>query len=164
MAPRPRCLAGLFRLERVDGVWVAWIDDVGGNDPWHVSCGLVAQGRRAVLREVRVRLKPGEALPPGGLTADTVHGLRFGDVVETFTELLAAFWAAPGTRLRPGLRGLDRAFPFLVASEPPPWRYARGGTPVDRKRGRPRLSNEILLNASLAYVAALDNGSPRPVQ
>jgi hypothetical protein len=168
MPPRRRPLN--LRLDTVDGAPVAWLD-VDRHPVWRVSGCLVAQGRRPVLRELRVSLKPGVELPSGGLPAGVVslpafagqHEREpgFAGVLASRVGLITAYWAPAGTRLRPGLRGLERVFPFLVGGVAPK-RYAW----ADRRHkrpGRPPLTDDELLRASVAYVEALEDGSRRPV-
>jgi hypothetical protein len=152
---------GALRIDRIGGSPVAWLD-VGGHDVWQVSCCLTAQGRRAVVREVRIGPKPGADLPDGGLPASVVRELSFGDVVDTFARIIEAYWAPPGSALRPSLRGLDRVFPFLTSSEPPP-RWAPAAV-MSKPRGRRPLSDEELLRASQAYADALRRRSKQPVR
>src|SRR5262245_64987901 len=168
MPPRRRPLN--LRLDTVDGAPAAWLD-VDRHPLWRVSGCLVAQGRRPVLREIRVRLKPGAKLPSRGLPAGVVNlppfkgqderEPGFAGVLATIVAMITAYWAPAGARLRPGLRGLERVFPFLVGGVPPK-RYAW----ADRRHkrpGRPALTDDELLRASVAYVEALEDGSRRPV-
>jgi hypothetical protein len=169
MAKRRRPLG--LRIDCVDGVPVAWLD-IDRHPVWRVSCCLTAKGRRPVLRELRVLPKPGVPLPQGGLPPGVVRlprfeGARpsesgFASVLDFIVRAIGAYWAPAGSRIRPGLRGLERAFPFMVGGEAPK-RRARADRPAPR-RGRRPLTDDALLRVAVAYVAALDSGSNQPVQ
>jgi hypothetical protein len=153
-----------LRLGQLDGVPVAWAD-VDGHPIWRVSCALVAEGRRVVLRGLQVSLKRGVALPLGGLPAGVVKlpDSGLGRVLSFYAGALPMYWAPRGARLRPGLRGLERVFPFLVGGEPPK-SWARADRPAKATRGRPALREEDLLRVVAAYVKALEGRSRHPVQ
>lgn len=148
-----------LRVDTARAVPVAWLD-INVDDHWSVSAALVAQGRRVVVREVHIAPRPGVTLPPGGLAAGAVAFPRFADVLGFFVGALPFYWAPAGARVRPGLRGLERVFPFLVGGEAPR-RWARADRPGKRP-GRPALTDDELLRASAAYVDALRRQSRRP--
>jgi hypothetical protein len=156
--PRPLNL----RIEDAGGGPIAWLD-ANADDTWRVSCGLVAQGRGVVVREIRVAPRPGVVLPPGGFPVGTLRLPRISQVLNFYVSAIPSYWAPTGSRLNRGLQGLERVFPFMVGGDPPKRGFARADH-VTKRRGRRPLADEELLRVAVAYLDALKRGSREPVQ
>lgn len=136
------------------------------DDTWQVEYGLALMPpRRPVVVELHVSLRPGAVVPPGGLSSETLRKVRAAGHAAHLREMLREL------RKRPTQPALLKRHEEEVKFRENWLRWAGLGPAVDTptrgaggRVGRPRLSDELLARAAEAYVTAVNEASPRPVQ